>query len=205
VKFRNTLILLAVLVALGAYVLLVEVKRTAPQEAQVAGGAAATPLPVVTGFSTGDVRAIRLARPSQDQRTEFAFREDGKWYLTAPVQEEANQTEVVRLIEALATLRPDRAFSETVTQAADYELDPPAITVEVELQDKTVHTLKLGAQNPSQSGYYGQVSGSTRIYLFPYYVGSDIDNYLKEPPLKPTPTVPVTEPPAIPPPPTPKG
>jgi hypothetical protein len=204
-KFRNTLILLAALVALGAYVLLVEVKRPAPQDAQAAVGAVSTPLPVVIQFNAGEVRAIRLARSSQNQRTEFALREDGKWYLTAPVQDEANQTEVVRLVEGLATLRPDRVFSETVTQAADYELDPPAITVEVEMQDKTLHTIKIGAMNPSQSGYYGQVSGSARIYLFPAYIGGDIDSYLTQPPLKPTPTVPATEPPAIPPPPTPKG
>jgi hypothetical protein len=184
-RFRNTLILVAVVLALGAYVVFVELR--APSSQDKSATVAPTPLPPLESFAAGDARTIRLSRPGQAQRTELTRKDDGQWYVTVPVQEEANQEEVTRLAEDLATLQPQRVLTDTTGPLSDYELDPPASLVEVELASNITVTLKIGAQDAVGSGYYGQVSGDERIYLLPSYTASEVDRFLTTPPVKPTP------------------
>ncbi len=202
-KFRNTLILLVILLALGAYVILVEMKNPTPGS-MPSTAAISTPMPIILSYNSAEVRALRLARSDQSQRTELVREEDGKWYLTFPTQEEADQGRVTRLVEGLAALRPQRVLTEDVGKPADYDLDPPAISVEIELQDKTILVLKLGAPNAARTAYYGQVAGDEHIYLLPYWISSDLEGALNAPPVKPTPTPAqtATTPPLLPPPPT---
>ena len=188
-KFRNTLILLAVLVALGAYVLLVEVKKPAP-EAGITPST--TPIAPIISFDKADLRALRLSVPGKDRRTELVYESD-KWHVRVPVQEEADQDEVGLIIGDLAELHPQRVLTESLGSLADYELDPPRILVEMELQDGSVRTLKIGAQDAIGSGYYAQVAGDERLYMIPYYVGSELERTLDQPPVKPTPTASPTQ------------
>lgn len=189
-RFRHTLILLAILIGLAAYVLLVERKRPAPEEGDVTPPA--TPLTLVLSYQPGDARALRLSLPALDQRTTLERDDAGEWSITQPVIEEADQGKVTRLVESLSALRPSRVLTGTVGEPAQYDLDPPLMVVEIEMKDGFARVLKLGARNPSQSGYYGQISGDERIYLMPSSIGSDVERYLDEPPVKPTPTVEAT-------------
>ncbi len=200
-KFRNTLILLVIAVLLGAYVLLVE-RKTDPQEEEPF--AIATPLAAVMTFAPSDARSVVVARPNLGQRTELTYGAEGLWRLAAPLQDEADQDQVIRFVEALSQLRPSRVLTETTGQPADYDLEPPLIQVDVTMQDGATHTLRLGAMNPSQSGYYGQVVGDSTVYLMPFSIGADAERMLNTPPVKPTPTpeAQATQPPLIPPPPT---
>jgi len=198
-NFRNTLILLALLAALAAYVLLVETKQPPPSN-ENAPTERPTPLPQILTLQPGEVRALRLARPATEERTELVFRDDGLWYITAPIQEEANQSSVISLVASLSNLRPTRVLTATVGQPSDYELDPPVMLVEIEMVDGAIHTLNLGVPNASRSGYYGQVAGDGRIHLLPFHIGVDVERFLNEPPVKPTPvpTLEGTIPPRIP-------
>lgn len=188
-RFRNTLILLLVLAALAAYVLLVEVKRPSPETSVTPS---ATPMTPLLSFDKATVRALRLSAPSRGQRTELVYESDGKWYIKVPIEEEADQSEIDLIIGDLAELRPQRALSEPLSSLADYDLDPPSIVVEIELQD-TTRTLKVGAQDAIGSGYYAQVDGDERLWLIPYYVGSELERVLNTPPVKPTPTASPTQ------------
>ena len=198
-KSRNTLILLAVLAALVAYVVLVERRQPSPDEETLSEQA--TALPQILTYEAADAKALHLARPTAEQRTEFVYRDDDLWYITVPTEEEADQSKVVSLAASLANLRPQRVLTATVGRPADYELDPPAMRVEIETKDGEVHTLNLGAANVARSGYYGQMVGDDRIYLLPFHIGVDVERYLNEPPIKPTPvpTPAATKPPTIPP------
>ncbi len=185
-KFRHTLILLGILAALILFIVLVE-RRSTPTAEE---GATPTPTPLAQlfAFAAGDVRAVRIQRPGQEQRTELIYGDDGLWRLVAPVVEEADQEEVYYLLDTLATLRPRRLITEATDALADYELDPPRIQVEIALQDGSAQALLVGAATASQSAYYAQVRGDGRVYLIPYYVGTQIEGLLTKPPIKPTPT-----------------
>ena len=201
-KFRNTLILLGVLAALAAYVLLVERKQLLPDE--TASSELPTAVPPILAYQATEVRVLRLIRPATGERTELVYRDDGLWYLTAPTEEEASQSKIISLAASLGSLRPQRVLTATVGQPAEYELDPPVMQVEIEMKDGAVYRLNLGAPNAARSGYYGQVAGDDHIYLLPSHIGVDVERYLNEPPVKPTPvpTLEGTVPPRIPPPPT---
>ena len=185
-KFRTTLILLIIVVALGAYLLLVE--RKAPSSGEGGTAPAPTSLAEILSYPLGDVRGLSLLRPDTGQRTEIVRQDDGKWHLAVPVESEADQGRVIRLVESLSSLHPKRVLTGTIGALADYDLDPPAMQVEIEMKDSSVQTVNLGAKNPSGSGYYGQVMGDESLYLLPLSIGVDVDRYLNEPPLKPTPT-----------------
>ena len=201
-KFRNTLILLAILVILVGYVVLVERKHPPPDDASATE--LATTLPPILSYQATEARALRLIRPSTGERTELALRDDALWYLIQPTEEEADQSKVISLVASLGSLRPQRVLTGTVGRPAEYDLDPPALQVEVELADGTVYRVNLGAQNAARSGYYAQVPGDEHIYLLPFHIGADVERYLNQLPVKPTPlpTLEGTMPPRIPPPPT---
>lgn len=207
-KFRHTLVLLGILAALVLFIVLVE-RKSAPT-AEKGTTPTPTPLAPLFSFASGDVRVLRIIQPGQDQRVELVYGDDGLWRLAAPVEEEADQEEVYYLLDTLANLRPRRLLEATDT-SADYELDPPRIQVEIELRDGSVQALLLGTATATQTGYYAQVRGDGRVYLIPYYVGTQIEGVLAKPPIKPTPTPTGTPaPPASPPPiptdtPTPTG
>jgi hypothetical protein len=184
-RFRTTLILLAIGAALAAYLLLVELERPASPAAR--GTPVPTPLPALLSFDTAAARAVRLASPATNQRTEMRLGEDGLWRIAVPQQAEADQGAVTRLVEDLATLRPQRAVEASGQALGDYDLDPPVLTAEVELADKTVLTLHLGATTASASATYAQVPGDARIYLIATYVSSDMEQYVAQPPVQPTP------------------
>jgi hypothetical protein len=186
-RFRGTLVLLVVLAALGAYVLLVE-RHTPVGEVE-----AATPVPTsqppLLAFASADARVVRITGTNDGRRTEFAYRDSGLWHITHPVVQEADQGQVVRLVEELADLRPRRALTETTAPLADYGLDPPAMRLEVEVADGSRHAVLLGARNADGSGFYAQVDGQPTVYLVPSTLGTDAERYLDAPPAKPTPTL----------------
>jgi len=184
-KFRNTLILLGVALALLGFVLLVERKQPASDEAQATP--VPTELPVILYLDAEQIQALRIVRTGSDERTELVRGADGQWQLTAPVVEPADQDEVGYVLESLAFLQPSREISGTLA-LADYGLEPPAVTVTMEMKDGTRHTVRLGDTNPSQSSYYTQVDDQPSVFLIPAYTGSQLERLLTEPPIQPTPT-----------------
>lgn len=178
-RFRGTLILLAVLVALGAYVLLVE--RQAEPTGDDIATATPQPPPLLT-LAAADARVVRIESPIDGRRTECKYRDDDLWHLTAPQEGEADQGQVVRLVEELADLRPKRVLTETTAPLADFGLEPPAMRVEVELKDGSSHAVLLGARNADGSGFYALVEGQLTVYLIPSILGIDAERYLETPP-----------------------
>ncbi|MBM3187549.1 MAG: DUF4340 domain-containing protein [Chloroflexi bacterium] len=208
-KLRNTIILLAVMAALGAYVLLFE-RGEAPTEGEDVY-ATPTQAPAILVFEPSDVRVIRVDDGAGSSTTELTYADDGLWRLTAPVEEEADQPQVIRFVETMANLQPQRELTGTVGAPAEYGLDSPTMRVQFELADGTARTLSFGARTPAGSGYYAQVDGDEHIYVVPLYIWSDAERLLSNPPVKPTPTATLeptetpTEAPAATPEPTPKA
>lgn len=189
-RFRGTLILLAVLAALSAYVLLVE--RTAPPTDLEAGTSVPTPQPPLLSFASADAREVRIEGITDGRYTAFVYRDSGLWHITSPVEEEADQGQVVRFVEELADLRPRRTLTETTAPLSDYHLDPPAVRVMVKLEDGSSHAVQLGARNADGTGYYALVEGQSTVHLVPTALGTDAERYLATPPLRPTPTLQAT-------------
>lgn len=182
-RFRGTLILLAILAALGAYVLIVE--RRAPAGEAASTTPVATSAPPLLTFSSADARAVRIEGIADGRHTELVYRDSGLWHVTLPVEEEAaDQGQAVRLVEELADLRPRRVLTETTAPLADYGLEPPAMRVEVELADGSRRAVLLGARNADGSGFYARLDGESTVYLIPATLGADAERYLEAPPVE---------------------
>jgi hypothetical protein len=194
-RFRTTLILLVILIALGVFVLFYERKLPAP------GVTESTPwptsLPPIAAFSPADARLVRLTRIASGEKVIFEKRADEQWYLTASLSELADQDEVSWFVSSLAQISPSRVIEEAGA-ASDYDLEPGMLRVEIELADGTEYTITLGAQTPSGSGYYGQVSGDASVYVLSYTLYSDAVGLLDTPPVAPTPMPTVDVPTATP-------
>jgi hypothetical protein len=189
-KFRTTLIMLAVLAALAAYVFLVEIKKPAPEAGVGDQSATVWPTPPSPLWNVAEeqIRAIRIERAADGQRVELLRGDDGLWQLVAPRQEEADQWRVYTILSVLASPSPQRMLGDDAGQLSDYGLEPPAIVAEAELVDGSMRRLYLGAQNPAGSAYYVQAEDDGAIYLFAFYVGDELESLLDEPPYSPTPT-----------------
>ena len=185
-RFRTTLILLAILIILAAFVFLWERKQPAPMSAEATPPP--TALPGLFAFVASDARSLRIARIDSGAQVEFAYRDTGLWHLTAPIAEVADQGRVTSFVQSLSWLTPTRAL-EGATNAADYDLNPGQLRIEVTLLDGTQHAIIYGAATPAGSGYYAQIEGDGRILIVNYALYSDATAFLSSPPVAPTATL----------------
>lgn len=179
-KPRNTLILFAILVALAAYVFLVELpKSKQPSEEQTQ----AVPL-----WEIPQEQIVRLEAVKKDGQTLVLERaEDQTWWIRQPIVYEADESRVSGVLRDLSALKSTRSISGTVN-LADYGLATPAMTVTLTLADGARHTLALGDENPTGSYRYARADDAPEVHLVYSWAVSALDAMVAEPPRKPTPT-----------------
>jgi hypothetical protein len=177
-KGRHTLILLAVLAALGAYVYFFEMKK--PEESSTTAET-----PEVFSYTPQDITALAVA----DAQGETAAVQRGAgedWQVVAPVQDVADSTRVESLVSRLASLSASRVLTE-VTKLDDYGLAAPALTATLTISDGSKVNLFTGDQTPNMAGYYAQREGSSDVYIIFSTTVDDLERLISEPPVQPTP------------------
>lgn len=181
---RSTLVLVFVFVlALGGYLLFNRQKEQAA--ALVTPTSATQPLfdieaSELTGMLVADAagREVRLELIS------------GAWVLIDPTVEATDTAEATSLASQLAALTA-RSFLETPPAASALGLEPPAFTIRLQLSDGSRLTAEVGAETPTQSGYYVRL-GDGRVAVVSTYSVEDITAVLDDPPIYLTPTVGIT-------------
>jgi hypothetical protein len=184
-RWRATLILLGVFVALLAYVLAVEVKKDAPPEQE--GTAEPTPVPLLD-VSTGDVRAVRI---ESDRPGVTALRlayQEGEWQITEPGASPADTYTVSWAVGELARLEARLIVDEAPSDLGVYDLSPPRLTLTIEIQGGLDEQLSVGRETPDGTAFYVQRLGDPRVYIVGHYKLEPFFEWLVAPPLPPTPT-----------------
>lgn len=196
---RVTVGLLAVLIALGAYVYF------GPPAGSAGPGAAATPTVAVQldlwRLDDGQIQTIQVNRGAD--QVAVSRNADG-WTLTPPGVPGDN-LRINSLTFRLASLRATRRL-DSVTNLGEYGLGTPAIVSTIGMADGTARTLKLGAKAPAESGTYAMKDADTTVYLISNAIAQDLERLLTEPPIQPSPSPaasPGALPPGMPPPPAP--
>ena len=171
VSWKGAVVLVAILAALGVYLL-----ATRPQPAPAA--AALVPCDVVKAVYfrvQSPSRTIELQRSSPT----------ALWQLTQPPEGEANQDAATTVVNALDVLKVENTISSP--QAASvYGLDPPRELVSCRLGDGSSYNLSVGSQSFDGSGYYAQKGGDHRVYVVGSVAIQQFDQTLAQPPVKPT-------------------
>ena len=178
-SFRNTVILLVVLVLLGGVVFFVNRQGLAETDSD------ATPTPApLTSLVSDDIASIKVERGEESITVE---RQDVGWMIAGDSPEPAGETKVNQALNQLTSLRPTKILDD-VQNVADFGLEEPAWTVTLTPNSGDPVIYHVGDENPRGTSRYLQVDGDAAIRLVPKSSVENVQTWLEEPPYPPTPT-----------------
>lgn len=155
-RFKGTLVLLALCAGLGAYLYFYEFKggerREKAKEAEAQ----------VWKLDAKDVAQIDLTTPD---RNISATRAGGKWTIIAPRAFQADSDELNRIAHAASNIRREGVVETNAASLSRFGLDPAVLTLRVRTADGKTRSLMLGISNPSGSYIYAAVRGSREVLL----------------------------------------
>jgi hypothetical protein len=133
VRPRNTLFLLLVLAALGAYVYWVELPHEKTEATQKR----------LLAFDKDAVASIDLQYP--DRAMSLARDDHGHWRLTKPIEADADDATVNNLLTAISEAEVSRTLDGVTDKLASYGLDPAEAAVTLGLKGgTTLPAVKVG-------------------------------------------------------------
>jgi hypothetical protein len=153
-RWQTTAILAVILVALGAFYYVYEVRLGPEREkAESRKGRVWT-------AEAADVTRVTLERPDDTIRLE---REGEGWQMLEPVKARADRGQVDEMVNALVTTRSDREIASNPPSVADFGLDKPAAKVTLTLKDGKQLGLTLGGKNPTGVWVYAREKDATSV------------------------------------------
>jgi hypothetical protein len=154
-KFKTTLVLVAVLAALLALVLLFDSKSEKKRAAEDRSN-------TLISLTTADVRKASLVRDGE--ALTFERDEGGPWRLAAPIQAAADDDEVTSFIDSLASLRVERVVEKDAKDLAAYEIPRTEVSLWTKGKDAPVRLL-VGMENPLDKTLFAKREDDPRIVL----------------------------------------
>ncbi len=164
-KFKTTLVLLGVAVALLVLVLFVLPRKPVEEPAGAQG-------PQVTDLQAEEVERIVLS--GGPEMIELRKDDQGEWRLVEPIQAQADFSEADRLAEDLSRLRAERVADESPSDLSAYGLPGREVRLWLKGQPESVRIL-LGDENPVDGTLYGQRAGEKRVVLLPVSMKTLLD------------------------------
>jgi hypothetical protein len=167
---RNTLVLLIVAAALGAYVYFVESKHTPASEAAVE-----TRAKVFDKLDASKIDAITIRGSAGDKTT--LKKAGDKWQIVEPVQSGADETEMSGLTSNLGTLEVSRVVDQQPKDLSKYGLAPqPRVEVEFTAAgDKNPKKLLIGNKTATGGDLYAKLANENKVMLIPAYLDTTFD------------------------------
>ena len=180
---RNTLILLALFVALAGFAVYLNYKPYTP-----APDKNATPFPTMAPVEflfpaeAGDVTRVSIeSRAGESVRLE---RRNNAWVLTQPFEAKADQGSVEAAASQVGALT---VLSRLELDAAAAGLTSPAYTVTIGFSSGKVFITEIGDATPTDTGYYARKEDGS-ILVIDMYEMDALLNLLLYPPFLETPT-----------------
>ena len=158
---RSFLGLLAILVALGAYLYFVESKRTPGDDGETK--------PNVFAVEAGTIEEITITSEAGDTTT--LRKSNDEWAVVAPTTAPADEAEISGIATNLASLEEGRLIDENPSTLAEFGLESPRIQVAFK-SGGTDHRLLIGARTPTGADIYAKTATSPRVFLIASYLDS---------------------------------
>jgi len=155
VKFKTTLVLLAVFAGLLGLVLLFDSKGEKKKAAEEKTN-------TLVSLASGDIRKASLVRDGETLT--FERDEAGPWRLTSPLQAAADDTEVGSFVDSLASLRIERVVEKEAKDLAAYEIPKIEVSLWVKGKDAPVRLL-VGMENPLDKTFFAKREDDPRVVL----------------------------------------
>jgi hypothetical protein len=165
VKFKTTLVLLAVFAALLALVAFFDSKA----EKKIAAEERTNTL---ISLTSADIEKVSLVRDGET----LTLERDGSapWRLTAPLQAAADQYEVGNLVDSLASLHIDRVVDKAAKDLAAYEIPKMEVSLWVKGKDTPVRLL-VGMENPLDKTLFAKREDDPRVVLLAATLKTTLD------------------------------
>ena len=160
---RSTILLVAVLAGLGAYIYFVTWKL--PE-----GGAtdAKKLEKVFAGYEADKVEEIKVMSAAGDATT--LRKEGGVWQVTQPITAAASESEVSGITSALGQMEVGRVVDENPTNLNDYGLSNPRIQIDFKAAgDKDYKKLLVGDKSPTGSDVFAKRNDDKQVFLIPSF------------------------------------
>lgn len=165
-KFRTTLILLAVFILLLAVVILLEQHSEKVQEKKAAAEK-------LTDFKASEIEKLSLKK--EDGSVITLKRDDQEhWQIVEPLEAEADEYEANSLAENFASLRLDKVVDEQATDLGLYEIPKKEVWLWLKGQAEPV-VIQIGMENPLDNTLYGRRADRQQVVLLPSYLRYSLD------------------------------
>ena len=180
IKRSTWIVLLLLVLVIGAYFFLKSRPLTST-----------APTPTTLGntylLSVADDKLVSLRITSSDQRVTLVERDSGgNWKVSLPIAEDADQSKAEEAETQIGALQIVLKL-ETSPDLSAIGLDRPAYTIALKFQSGAQHTLEVGNQTPTGSGYYVRYDQGSIYVLSSDGIGSLIA-LVDLPPYAPTST-----------------
>jgi hypothetical protein len=172
---RTTLILILLALVSGTFVYFYEIKG-APQREEVK-----EKKQQIFSFAADDVQSLTVKTENVTLNLERNNAGDTKWLIKSPTAVPANDPIVSYLMDLLVKGKSDRTLSIPPNQLADFGLNPPQATININLKNQKTHQLTLGKPDFNRRFLYAQIDptlkpdGNINVLL----VSTDFENAVK--------------------------
>lgn len=156
-RFKGTLALLAVFVALGGYVYFSDFYNNEERQKQEESKKQ------LFGGEAQDVVEITL---EHEGKTTTAVRKGEKdWAITNPAGLEADAEAWEQLASRFVEMRKDEIVSTEKTDLAPYGLNMPGIVIKAKLKNGQTPGVLVGSENPKKTFNYGKRADNDEVFL----------------------------------------
>jgi len=155
-RWQTTAVLAAILIALGVFYYVYEV-RLGPEREKTEGrkGRVFTAEPA-------DVTEVELKRPDSVVKLK---REGDGWQILEPVKARGDRGPIDETVTSVVTARMDREIESAPAALGDFGLDKPAAEVTLRLKDGKPLGLVLGAKSPTGVWVYAREVGKPAVFV----------------------------------------
>jgi len=143
-KTKNTLLLLAVLIAIFAYVYFYEIKGGEERKKEKEAATQLLPL------KKDDVTGVILERPADGFKI-HAVKTDDQWKIIEPIETEGDRFAIEGLINAVVNSKISRVVAQDTTSLQDFGLKPSKAMVVLLAKAGVKDTVFVGNKNPTGS------------------------------------------------------
>jgi uncharacterized protein DUF4340 len=162
---KTTLLVLLGAALLGAGVYFLDVKRGEKQKEKASADERKSAFSIGSG---ADIKSMTIAQPAVAGEPAVRLeKRDGTWWIVEPLRTDANDQVAQRIADGIAVAHVAETEPGSPDRLKVYGLDPPALSIDFQLQNGSKHSLRLGNKDFTGVSVYGIVDGAKDVALLP--------------------------------------
>jgi len=170
-KPRGLLAAVIVLAALGGLLWWSNRKQKADAAKPASDTAATTK---ILSIPEDQIKEVTLKKTGAET-TVLRMGDDGKWQLTEPKPQRADQDIAKGLVSSLAALNADKVVEDKAADLSPYGLNAPTLDVTILKKDGKSQDFLVGDDTPTGGGAYAKLAGDAHVYTIASYVKTSVD------------------------------